>query len=314
LLSLLLHLLIVLVFFLAFKDVVIPVYQKSEEKITLNLQQFVPPTPKPVITPPKPVTLPTEPVMPITEPEPPVIPPIVEKTPSIMHESSPAPQKTLLDEKNRLSVKEKASEENNITQEVPPKTTQPEKVVKKEIKKKPKKVVKQKVVKKKKVTKKSKIKKPKKRVVKRKKQKRRKSKDPLADMLRNASTSKPSSRKRAPSIRMVRQFYGKEFNTFTPTQKKFIERNLGAIHRITQNTLSRNGYPYVAQRTQQQGTAIVSFYLHPNGDISGLRLKKRIGYASLDKNTLKVIRIAYKDYPRPKTKTKITFYVEYRLF
>ena len=146
------------------------------------------------------------------------------------------------------------------------------------------------------------------------KKSKRHSKDPLANAIMSASTSVRPRKSKRPAMRMIKQFYGSEFNSFTPTQKKFIEKNLGSIYRITQRTLTRNGYPRVAARTHQQGTQIVTFYLHPNGAISGLRLKKRVGYASLDKNTIKVIRIAYKNYPRPKTKTKITFYVEYSLF
>jgi len=147
-----------------------------------------------------------------------------------------------------------------------------------------------------------------------KKSTKRKSNDPLANSILNASTPMRPARPKQPAMRMIKQFYGSEFNTFTKTQKRFIEKNLGSIYRITQQTLTRNGYPWVAQKTRQQGTAIVTFYLHPNGNISGLRLKRRIGYTALDENTLKVIRIAYKDYPRPKTKTKITFYVEYSLY
>ena len=142
---------------------------------------------------------------------------------------------------------------------------------------------------------------------------KRKSNDPLANAIMNASTFMNPTKSKRPAMRMIRQFYGSEFNSFTKTQKRFIKKHLGSIYQITQRTLSRNGYPWVAQKTRQQGTAIVTFYLHPNGNISGLRLKKRIGYAALDKNTIKVIRIAYKDYPRPKTKTKITFYVQYTL-
>jgi TonB family protein len=149
---------------------------------------------------------------------------------------------------------------------------------------------------------------------KKQKQARRKSNDPLANAIMSASTSMSPTKSRRPAMRMIKQFYGSEFNSFTKTQKRFIEKNLGSIYQITQRTLTRNGYPSVAAKTHQQGTQIVTFYLHPNGRITGLKLKKRIGHASLDKNTLRVIRIAYKDYPRPKTKTKITFYVEYSLF
>ncbi|MCB4743251.1 MAG: energy transducer TonB, partial [Sulfurovum sp.] len=50
------------------------------------------------------------------------------------------------------------------------------------------------------------------------------------------------------------------------------------------------------------------------GDISNLKLIKPMGYETLDKNTISVIQIAYKDYPHPKTKTKIIFNVNYTLY
>lgn len=112
---------------------------------------------------------------------------------------------------------------------------------------------------------------------------------------------------------MIQTLYGNSFNSFTPTQKKFITNNLSTIHRITQNTLTANGYPELALRTMQQGVNVVAFDLHPNGDITNLRLKRPMGYKLLDENTLHVIKIAYKNYPRPKTTTTIMFYVEYRI-
>jgi len=148
----------------------------------------------------------------------------------------------------------------------------------------------------------------------------KRSKDPLANMLMGSGTPMHPKKRRTSSNagtygeQMIKKLYGPEFNTYSPTQKKFIRNNLSTIHRITQNTLTRNGYPSIAIRTNQQGTNVVSFYLHPNGDISGLRLKTPIGYAALDQNTLDVIRIAYKDYPLPNKKTRIVFYVTYRLY
>ncbi len=148
----------------------------------------------------------------------------------------------------------------------------------------------------------------------------KRSSDPLANALMGSGTSMYTSEPSRPSSsgsygeRMINQLYGPEFNTYTETQKKFIKSNLGTIHRITQNTLTRNGYPEIAVRTRQQGTNIVSFYLHPNGDISDLKLKKHIGYQALDQNTLDVIRTAYKQYPLPNKKTKIIFYVKYSIY
>ncbi|CAA6824885.1 MAG: Ferric siderophore transport system, periplasmic binding protein TonB [uncultured Sulfurovum sp.] len=112
----------------------------------------------------------------------------------------------------------------------------------------------------------------------------------------------------------VRKLYGQEFHNFTPVQKKFIENNLDKIQEITQRTLTRRGYPEGAGQTGQEGTNVVSFNLHSNGDISNLRLKTRIGYRALDDNTLSLIRVAYMDYPYPSTTTKIIFYVTYSIY
>jgi len=294
LLSLLLHLLIFLLLFLPFKEMKFPPPPPPGKKISLNLKQFktvpaTPPVPKPVLSPqPKP--------QPVTPPQPkPVVKKPVEKEPA----KTPAPvaKKKLLDEKARLHVKKKESEENNVT-----------KVVKKE--EKPKKVAKKKAQKpKKKIAKKGKPSKP---------RKPSRPKKGLAGALMGSgrSVSLAPSAPSGPNYgsQMIKQLYGSEFDSFTPTQKKFIKKNLGAIHRITQRTLIQNGYPDVAVRTRQEGTNVVTFYLHPNGNITGLRLQSRIGYTALDENTLQVIRIAYKDYPHPKTTTKITFYVQYSIY
>ena len=245
----------------------------------------VPPQPKPT------------PVVPPT-PKPVIEKKAVEKVP----EPAPAVKNKLVQDDARTFVEKIETEENNITKTKP---KEEKKVAKKELKKKT-----EKKVQKKKVTKK--------RVVKQK-PKSKKSNNPLANVLMGSGTSMyPTQRSPASagsySAKMINQLYGREFDSFSSTQKKFIKHNLGTIHRITQRTLSRNGYPEIAVRTRQQGTNVVSFYLHPNGDISGLRLKTKIGYAALDKNTLEVIRIAYKDYPLPNQKTKIVFYVQYSIY
>jgi len=115
---------------------------------------------------------------------------------------------------------------------------------------------------------------------------------------------------------LIQKLYGSSFDNFTPIQKKFIVDNLRGIHKITQSTLTRRGYPAgaIAYRTGQEGENVVSFDLHPNGDISNLRLEQKVGYRALDENTLQTIRIAYKDYPYPQETTHIVFYVEYSIF
>jgi len=282
-------LLILLLFVKTFVDIKVPPPHGKEKKISLNLKQIVtPPAPKPKSVP---VTPPLKPIIEKKIEPKPVVQPI---------------KKKILDERKKIFA-QKSTEENNVTKVVKKpveKKKIEKKIVKKEVKKKPAKKV------------------QKKRVVKKTKRKRRpkRSKDPLANMLMGAGSSMVPTQSRRPSSsgsygdRMIHKLYGGEFNGYSPTQKKFIRNNLGTIHRITQRTLTRNGYPDIAARTRQQGTNVVFFYLHPNGDISGLRLKTRIGYQALDQNTLDVIRIAYKDYPLPNKKTKIIFYVRYSMY
>ena len=129
----------------------------------------------------------------------------------------------------------------------------------------------------------------------------------------------PDSFGSAPSVgsfpnKKIEKLYGSDFHSFSPTQKKFIENNLDEIQHITQRILTRRGYPEGAGVNGQEGTNVVSFDLHPNGDISGLHLKKYIGSRPLDDNTLELIRTAYKDYPYPSTTTRLIFYVEYSIY
>jgi TonB family protein len=307
------HLFIFFLLFVELPKIKKPPPSGKEQKISLNLTQFKtpPPAPKPVVVPPQPKPVPpTPPVVQPPVPKP-VVKPIVKPVEKVV-EPTPVIKKKLVEDDTRTFVEHVEKEDNNVTkpkkEELAKKETKKEKTPKKE-----------KVAKKEKIVKKVQKKKtPKKRVVKRK-PRRKKSRNPLANALMGSGTSMfPTQSAPASSgsysAQMINQLYGKEFNSFSPTQKKFIKQNLGLIHKITQLTLVRNGYPEIAIRTRQQGTNVVSFYLHPNGDISGLRLKRKIGYASLDKNTLEVIRIAYKDYPLPNKKTKIVFYVQYSIY
>ena len=109
----------------------------------------------------------------------------------------------------------------------------------------------------------------------------------------------------------IKQLYGDEFESMTDLQKKFIIDNLGSIGRITERHLR---YPEAAGRLNMQGRSVVEFFLHPNGDITDLRLLDTSGYRALDKNSIETIEVAYKDYPRPSQTTKIRIYVHYQLY
>lgn len=106
----------------------------------------------------------------------------------------------------------------------------------------------------------------------------------------------------------ISEIYGAEFGELGKEEQEFIINNLSYIGRITQSYLR---YPANAGMLKQAGMNIVEFYLHPNGDISDLKIIKQSGFILLDRNSIKTIEIAYKDYPHPKVKTLIRFYISY---
>jgi len=289
--------LVLILLFVSFKKPIVPLPPSSHpQKITLDLASFVPPVPK---QKPKPIIKPK----PKVKPQLPQSQPIVKK-PIVAKKQQPSKVQLPKESKTIAKTKSKTTLESNTTKVVKQKPIKKTKIAKKTTKHK---------------TKKHKTHKTKKaRYTKHyKKHKTHKKRGSLASMLAPKSSYKSMYKTPTQSsftMRTIHKLYGKEYDGFSPKQKEFIRMNLGLIHRITQRTLIQNGYPEVAIRTHQQGTNIVSFYLHPNGDISHLRLKRRIGYSALDKNTLEVIRIAYKDYPLPAKTTKIVFYVTYSIY
>ena len=112
----------------------------------------------------------------------------------------------------------------------------------------------------------------------------------------------------------LQKLYGEEYDKFTKVQKAYLEKNLTNFQTITQRVLNRLGYPKLAAKLKIGGVNIVEFMFHPDGSITGLKITNSSGYAVLDDYSLELIEIAYKDYPRPTTVTKLKFYVRYSLF
>ena len=106
------------------------------------------------------------------------------------------------------------------------------------------------------------------------------------------------------------KLYGKKYFSFSKEQKRYLKDNLGRIGKITQRYLT---YPTISIRTRQSGMNIIEFFLHPNGDITDLKLTDSSYYTALDENTIDTIQLAYKDYPKPTQIVKIKIYVKYIL-
>ena len=112
----------------------------------------------------------------------------------------------------------------------------------------------------------------------------------------------------------LQKLYGEEYDKFTKIQKAYLEKNLGNFQTITQRVLDRLGYPPLAAKLKIGGVNIVEFMFHPDGSISNLRVIDSSGYAILDNYSVELIEIAYKNYPKPETSTKLRFHVQYRLY
>lgn len=108
--------------------------------------------------------------------------------------------------------------------------------------------------------------------------------------------------------------YGDELGDYGFAEIDFIINNLRNIGRITQYHINRRGYPQSARLLKQQGKNVIEFYLHPNGDISELRVVSSANSIILDNDMLTNIKIAFREYPRPTSKVKIRFYMTYMLY
>lgn len=112
----------------------------------------------------------------------------------------------------------------------------------------------------------------------------------------------------------LQKLYGEEYDKFTKVQKAYLEKNINNFQTITQRVLTRLGYPPLAAKLKIGGVNVIEFMFHPDGSITNLRVINSSGYAVLDDYSLELIEIAYKDYPKPQTSTKLRFNVQYRLY
>jgi len=114
-----------------------------------------------------------------------------------------------------------------------------------------------------------------------------------------------------PQTQQYIKLYGDQYFSYSKEQRKYLKQNLSSIGRITQRYLK---YPALSGKLGQHGMNIVEFTLHPNGDISDLKLVDGSNYTMLDKNSIETIELAYKDYPKPLEPTVIRIFIKYILY
>ena len=110
-----------------------------------------------------------------------------------------------------------------------------------------------------------------------------------------------------------KEAYGEAFGKLSEGEKQYIIDNQEIMRRITQEQLNRLAPVNIPRNLHTNTSNIIEFYLHPNGDISGLKLINNSSHQILDDTSLQTIEYSYHRYPLPKQKTLVRYKVGYWL-
>ncbi len=93
-------------------------------------------------------------------------------------------------------------------------------------------------------------------------------------------------------------------------QEKYKEENLSVIR---ETILSYLKYPPIARRMGWEGTVIVRFTLLPDGELEESGIERSSGHGILDRSALEAVRLAHRNFPRPKDRVTIVIPIVYKL-
>lgn len=110
-----------------------------------------------------------------------------------------------------------------------------------------------------------------------------------------------------------KEAYGEKFGSLSAGEQKYIIDNQEIMRRITQEQLNRLAPVNIPRNLNVNTMNIIEFYLHPNGDISDLKIISPSGKQILDDTSLQTIEYSYHRYPLPKQRTLIRYKVGYHL-
>ena len=71
------------------------------------------------------------------------------------------------------------------------------------------------------------------------------------------------------------------------------------LGRVVSRLQRQKRYPSSAKRKKLQGTVVIAFTIRKNGNIAGVRIKRRSGHSVLDKEVLAMVRRASPFPPIP---------------
>ncbi|MDF1881006.1 energy transducer TonB [Sulfurimonas sp. MAG313] len=144
-----------------------------------------------------------------------------------------------------------------------------------------------------------------------------KKKTGLYALLSKKQKSKPVKREQTRSGSHIgndfKEAYGEAFGKLSEGEKKYVIDNQEVMRRITQEQLNRLAPVNIPRNLNVNTSNVIEFYLHPNGDMSDLKLVNASGYEILDDTSLQTIEYSVHRYPLPKQKTLIRYKVGYYL-
>ncbi len=106
------------------------------------------------------------------------------------------------------------------------------------------------------------------------------------------------------------QVKGSSVESAESYQERYREENLSVIREAI---LSYLRYPPIARRMGWEGTVLVRFTLLPDGRLGESRVEKGSGHKVLDRSALEAVKLAHKDFPKPREKVTLVIPIVYRL-
>lgn len=128
----------------------------------------------------------------------------------------------------------------------------------------------------------------------------------LYDILSRADTSLQEDEKSDTKVsNNIQRLYGDKFKNLSNGEQKFILDNMTKMLMISNSVLRRYEPARIPANFNGRGEVLLEFYLHPNGDISGLKILKGSNYSMMNDLFIETINLSFSKFPHPEQTTLI---------
>lgn len=103
----------------------------------------------------------------------------------------------------------------------------------------------------------------------------------------------------------IQKLYGDKFRELSKGEQKYIIDNMTKMLIIANKVLQRYSNSKIPNSFSGSGEVLLEFYLHPNGEITNLKILQQSEYQIMNDLYLETINLSYSQYPRPEQPTLI---------